>query len=166
VGAVAFTGNLPGPIQRLAHPSSATPHAASSVRPTSPNVQDRSASSVRAVPRKSVRSSPSPSPSASASSNASTLCRNFFSSAGQRGAGQQWQHSSAYRRLSAEAGGADRIFAFCWPYLKVMFPNGEPTQFPGSFMSGQQGSGNGSQGGNDGNTTPGQNASYPAQGSR
>ncbi|HEX8008952.1 MAG TPA: hypothetical protein VF482_21285 [Trebonia sp.] len=161
VGAVAFTGNLPGPIQRLAHLSTATHHTASStVRPTPPNLRGRPTSSVRADPHKSVRPSPSPSPSVSASSNASTLCRNFFSYLERRGVGRQWWNSPAYRQLSAEAGGSDHILAFCWPYLKGMFPNGEPTQFPGSFMSSQLGFGNGSQ---DGNTAPGQNASHPAQ---
>ena len=132
VGTAAFTGNLPGPIKGL------VPRAASStaVRPTSPNVQDRSASSVPVVPHreKSVRPSPSPSPSG----NASNLCRTFFSYYGHPVGGRQWGNSPIYSQLSAEAGGSVHIRAFCQPYLKGMFPHGVPTQFPGS--SGAQGS--------------------------
>jgi hypothetical protein len=162
VGAVAFTGNLPGPI----HLSAATPRAASSaaVRPTSPNLQVTSASSVPAAPPRSVQPSPSPSSSASASQHASMLCRTFLSYFKDQVAGQHWWNWPDYRQLSTEAGGTDRIFVFCQPYLKDAFPDGVPTQFPGSSgpdQPGQQGSGNGNQGGASG---PGQKASYPALG--
>lgn len=148
VGAAVFTGNLPGSIQRLAHLSTATPRAASSARPTSPNLQDRSASSVRAVPNKSMR--PSSGPSAGANPNASALCRTFFSSFEHVVAGQQWWNSATYSQLSADAGGPDHILAFCLPYIKGMFPHGLPAQFPGSLVSGQQGSGAEDQGGDTG----------------
>jgi hypothetical protein len=129
VGAVAFTGNLPGPIQRLARPSAAMPPAASSAKPTSPNLQDRSASSVPTIPYKSVRSSPSPSPSV----NASALCRTFFSYLEHPVAGQQWRNSPVYSQLRAKAGNLNHILAFCQPYLKDMSPHGTPSSFvPGS----------------------------------
>jgi hypothetical protein len=153
-GAAAFTGNLPGP-----HLLSASPRAASSaVRPTSPTLQDRSASSEPAVPQKGERSSPSPSPSAGASPNGSALCRAFFWPFEHPVNGQQWRKLPAYGQLSAAAGGPSHILSFCQPYIKVMFPHGMPVQFPGSSAGGQQGSGNESQSGDDGNTAPGQNA--------
>jgi hypothetical protein len=159
-GAAAFTGNLPGP-----HLSSTSSRAASSAaRPTSPNLQDRSASSLPAVSqKKGERSSPSPNPSAGASPNGSKLCRNFFWSFEHPVNGQQWWKLPDYGRLSAEAGGPSRILSFCQPYIKVTFPHGMPVQFSGSSASGQQGSGNGSRSGDDGNMAPNQNAHYPAQ---
>jgi hypothetical protein len=158
-GAAAFTGNLPGP-----HLLPASSRAASSaVRPTSPALQGRSASPLPTAPQKGERSSPSSSPSAGASPNGSALCRTFFWSFEHPVNGQQWRKSRAYGQLSVEAGGPGHILSFCQPYIKVMFPHGMPVQFPGSSTSGQQGSGNGSQSGDDGNTAPGQNAAhYPA----
>jgi hypothetical protein len=159
VVAIAFTGNLPGRIHLLAD----TPRAASSTaRPTSPNLQDRSASSVpTAQHQKTARPSPSPSPSVAASPKGSELCRTFLSYYKGQVAGQHWWNWPGYRQLSTEAGGTDRISVFCQPYLKDAFPHGMPTQFPGSSGPGQPGSGNGNQGSVP---SPGQNASHPAQG--
>lgn len=172
VGTVAFTGNLPGP-----HLLSASSRTASSaaVRPTSPNVQDRSASSVPTASRQQgERSSPRPSPSASpnGSPNGSAVCRSFFWSFEHAANGQQWWKLPVYGQLSTEAGGSGHIFSFCRPYIKGMFPHDMPVNFPGFFGTSQSGQGSqgavsGSQGAvssGQGSNNDGSTAHYSGQG--
>lgn len=160
VGAAAFTGNLPGP-----HLLSTSSRAASSAtRPTSPNLQDRSASSVPAGPQQGKRSSPSPSPSAGVSTNGGALCRTFFSSFEHAANGQQWWKLPDYGQLSAEAGGPSHILGFCKPYLKTIFPHGLPKDLPGSLGTSQSGQGNQGVSSSGQDSNGGSSVHYPAKG--
>ena len=157
--AVAYSGNLPGPAQRLAHITLAAPSPKRvSAAAGSPGVEDKSAA---AVPTPSHRPAPiapstgqaakpaAPSPSASVSK--ASLCDTFIKVFDNRVPGQEpWWKSSAYAKVSAAAGGPERIPAYCaatWakltPSSSPRLPNW-PIRWPSIPQTGNIGAGNGS----------------------
>lgn len=139
---VAFSGNLPAPIERLArfvHPaatsSSAVHHAGHGctsakhrgtgpATPVAPSVTSRATPSVRPV-------TPGPSPSSSAARG--RLCQDAYRSLLQppRSRSSWAADISLWQQLTKMAGGPTHVFRYCSPYLKAPFPGGFPHGAPG-----------------------------------
>jgi hypothetical protein len=128
VVAVAFTGNLPGPIQHL-------PHFAHPASNASPGLQVQSAATESARPKPSHHataspvpvSSSSPSPSSpSPSSDRGRLCRALSGDSNHQGAADWRAEVSLLQELSKLAGGSDHVSGYCSPYVGDLFPHGFP----------------------------------------
>jgi hypothetical protein len=115
VAAVAFTGNLPGPIERLAHLSTPVPSAESSAKgkPAQPSLQARSAATAARPSSQSVQSA-----TPSAGLGPGELCREYFAMVWRAVPGRIWWSTPVYKQLSDAAGGPERVNAYCSPYLK------------------------------------------------
>ena len=157
--AVAYSGNLPGPAQRLAHITLAAPSPKRvNAVAGSPGVEDKSAAAVPTPSRQPATIAPStggPAKPAASSPSASvskaSLCDSFIKVFDNPVPGQEpWWKSSAYAKLSAAAGGPERIPAYCaatWakltPSSSPRLPNW-PVRWPSIPQSGNIGAGNGS----------------------
>jgi len=146
VVAVAFTGNLPAPIERLAHLGHPT---------TSPSAS--SASPRSAPPKTETKSAtvqPTPPPSAthsteSAQQYARTTCRDYYGDYGHPvPVSRLSAEVSLWRQLTELAGNKSpmQVYRFCFPYLSGMFPHWMPEfgqyQYPAAphIGAGSQGS--------------------------
>lgn len=172
VVAVAYSGNLPGPIQRLAHITIAAPSA----RPGSGGTSHGRHASSGGHPslggnRGSGHASVSGSAVAAPSSRvtappaaAASLCNEWSADYQRDPGGVSWRNSSVFQRLSTAAGGAGQVYGYCsqvWqqqPGHHIPRPPRYPVEMP-SASGGQDsggGSGNSGGGGNQGqgNKTP------------
>jgi len=136
---VAFTGNLPGPIQRLTG-HQATPSAGHSAAP-----RGGTQSAAVATAHPEVTSAP-PAP------EPSTACRAYFDYFRQAEPPSSWQAEiSAWHRLSALVGSQNlvQVYRDCAPYVSGLSP-----QWPPVFDQNQSGGHQDVQG-NNGNSQPG-----------
>lgn len=128
---VAFGGFLPGPIKDItAHLSisslTATHHAAGasgsrSVAPRSP----RSAAPVRPTVTPSHLALARP--ATTAPPDGRTLCRTWFADFGHPLPYWKWHAQRVlFGEISKLAGGPERVFPYCAPYVKDMLPRGYP----------------------------------------
>jgi hypothetical protein len=169
--AIAYSGNLPGPAQRLAHMTLAAPPPRHVGAVTSPGVEDKSASAVptpnlratAAAPSTSGVSQPATS-SPSARASEAGICDAFIKSFDQHATGRDpWWKSSVYAELSAAAGGPKRIPAYCAPTWAKLTPHSSPrlpdwpATWPRIPEPGNIGTGSGK-----GPATPGQDVGVPA----
>lgn len=122
VAAVAFTGSLPGPIQRLTHLSAnSTPTAAhhTTGRSGSQNLSTTGGAADRtARPTAPARPSPSGHPATTkppAQSSAQKLCREYYSYFRQQRPPGRWTSAelALFSALSKLAGNAFQIPAYC-----------------------------------------------------
>lgn len=130
-GAAAYSGSLPGPMQRAAHSTIGAP--AADDEQSSDEATDEPTGSPTETPTESPTGGPTDSPTSSATKTngvgpdatgpaAFGLCN-------------AWSHgglatvSVAYRNLAAAAGGADGIQAYCATIVKP--GGGSPTSHPG-----------------------------------
>ncbi|MBO0806006.1 MAG: hypothetical protein J2P25_23410, partial [Nocardiopsaceae bacterium] len=125
VAAVAYTGNLPGPAQRLAHDTIAAPPAKHH-----PPAPASSSPSPRANPARQTPHSMHPAtgtpPTASPSTGTptrTTLCDAFWNTLqhSQDGAPPSWQ-TPQYKKLSTAAGGPRHVYAYCQPVWSHQYP--------------------------------------------
>jgi hypothetical protein len=144
---VAFTGNLPGPIQRLTR-HQATPAAGHSAAPKG---DTQSAAAATAHPE--VTSAP-------AAPEPATACRAYFDYFRQAEPASSWSAEfAAWQRLSAIVGSQNpgQVYRDCAPYVSGFFPQWPPVfgQNPfgghqgsqGNYGDNQSGSQNGQAGG-------------------
>jgi hypothetical protein len=155
--AVAYSGNLPGPAQRLAHITLAAPPPRQVGAVISPGVEDKSASAVPTPNRRATAAAPSiggASQSATSSPSAragkASICDAFIKSFDHQATGQEpWWKSADYAELSAAAGGPKRIPAYCAPAWAKLTPHSSPRlpDWPAAWPSipetGNIGTGNG-----------------------
>ncbi|HEV3382194.1 MAG TPA: hypothetical protein VG142_14615 [Trebonia sp.] len=170
--AAAYSGNLPGPAQRLAHVALAAPSARQSGATTgaSPSMDVRSARAVVSPSRPAAANSASPGPAVSPSAvetpaaNPASLCEALSLSLEDPSFGRPWWETPAYKQVSVAAGGAARVPEYCAAEWAKLRPHDYP-QVPVTPGSGNRPSGNppsGSQpSGNppSGNQAPGSGAS-------
>jgi hypothetical protein len=160
--AAAYSGQLPGPAQRLAHDALAAPSARQSgaTQGTSPRVDARSARPVissshpatvnSAPPAPDVSSSASPRPAATPAS----LCEAFYQSLEHRSFRQAWWNTPAYKKVSIAAGGPQHVPGYCAKEWAKLRPHDYP-QVPVVPWIGNHASGNLAPGNAAGNQAPG-----------
>ncbi|HEX6452454.1 MAG TPA: hypothetical protein VF060_23710 [Trebonia sp.] len=170
VAAVAYTGHLPGPVQRIAHDALAAPSGTRNAPAgASPGVQARSATPAPSGAHQPATSSPAmSSPSAP---NRTALCDAFWTVMEHPQAGQKPWQTPQYHKLSDAAGGARRVFSYCFPVWNGKFGRQYsmlpffPPYFPKQWNSGRPGNGNAQQGaGGPANSAGSGSNSGPAQG--
>jgi hypothetical protein len=168
VAAVAFTGNLPGPIQRLAGRTAAPSAAHSPGNSASPKAETRSA----AVEPTSY---PAVTPSAStAQPEPSTTCRTYFGYLKRPGPPSSWRaEMSVWQWLTKLAGSQNplKVYSYCASYVTSPFPHWSawmaeypPTgPYPGTGDQGntQPGSQNGGAGSAGSNNQAGSGGGLP-----
>jgi hypothetical protein len=159
VVAVVFTGNLPGPIERLAHMAhlpTATPSAAGSAGHSAPPKVEATSATVEPTSHPADTHS-----AATAQPGASSACRTFYSyfthlvpPAESSAEKSQWE------QLTKLAGSQDprRVYQYCAQYVSQLFPHGIPEmgQFPAG--TGNTGPGSTGPGNQDGGPQGQQNA--------
>jgi hypothetical protein len=135
VAAVAFTGSLPGPIQRLTHLSSNNSSTAAQPGSVHPSQQvNGSGTTVRATHRPTLSPSPHPGSAASPKRPAQTqakvptsprgLCRAYYHDLQGPQTRQNWSAELALlKKLGPLAGGGYRVPAYCARYVADMFPH-------------------------------------------
>jgi hypothetical protein len=172
VAAVAYTGHLPGPAQRIAHDTIAAPSGNQHVSGgASPGVQARSAQPEQSNTDHSATGGTPAVSSSPGAPNRIALCDAFWAAMEHPRADQKPWQTSLYDRLSDAAGGPRRIFGYCFPvwngkherqYSMLPF---FPPYFPKQWNSGRPGDGNDQQGsgGPADSGGPGSNGG-PAQG--
>jgi hypothetical protein len=182
--AVAYTGNLPGPVQRLAHDTIAAPSAknvtsgasAGGIEATSASPEPTHAHPATGAPL-SPASPPAEAPDRTA------LCNSFWA-AMEHPHSRTWWRSPLYDRLSDAAGGAQQVFTYCssvWqrklaprypklpaypPYFPRQWNFGKPAdrqgQGPGQGPGPAQGPEPGQQPGNDNKNVTGPGGQVPS----
>jgi hypothetical protein len=151
--AAAYSGQLPGPAQRLAHDALAAPSARQSgaTKGGSPRVDATSAQPVRSPSDPAAANSAPPVPAVSSSAgqhpaNAAALCAAFYQSLEHRSFRQPWWNTSAYKNVSAAAGGTQHVPGYCAAEWAKLRPHDYPQVpvFPGlgNHDTGNAGSGN------------------------
>lgn len=158
--AVTYTGNLPGPFQRLAHDTIAAPPVRSDASASAP--PGTQANSARQAPDGThpaaggTPSAVSPVPSAPARA---ALCDAFWTELQHPRDGRLPWQTPQYASLSAAAGGPRQVFGYCFPVWKQQFAQQYPKlrEYPpffprqwgdGGSSAGQgQGQGQGQSGG-------------------
>lgn len=119
-GAVAYTGHLPGPVQRIAHDAIAAPSANSGTPShASPGVQGSAQPEQPSRTNPATGSEPSlknPPPAAGAGTR-KALCNAFWKSwqHPRPDGGKPWWETSAYDKLVEAAGGQRHVYAYCAP---------------------------------------------------
>jgi len=171
VAAIAYTGHLPGPVQRIAHDAIAAPSVKQHTPgDASPGVQARSA-----TPEPSASDHPvignAPASASPGAPNRAVLCDAFWRAMEHPRANLKPWQTSLYDRLSDAAGGPRRVFAYCFPVWNQkdarqypLLPSFPPF-FPKQWNPARPGDGNDQQGpGGPANSGgPGSNAG-PAKG--
>jgi hypothetical protein len=174
--AVAYTGNLPGPVQRLAHDTIAAPSAknvtsgasAGGVEATSASPEPTHAHPATGAPL-SPASPPAKAPDRTA------LCNSFWA-AMEHPHSRTWWHTPLYDRLSDAAGGAQQVFTYCGPVwqrkLAPRYPKlpAYPPYFPRQWNFGKPADGQrqgpgpepGQQPGNDNKNVTGPGGQVPS----
>jgi hypothetical protein len=152
---VAFTGNLPGPIERIAHPSAAKPSASTAAISASPGVAKPSAKPHRTA-HPSVSHSTAP-----AQPEAASTCRAFYGDSKypqlpsrQDMETPQWQQLAQLAHENREP-----VYQYCARYVPGLFQHGSssPGQYPAAPAApgtGAGNQGNGQPGGPDGPAAP------------
>jgi len=138
---VAFTGNLPANLERLAHlgPTAKPSAATASTHPSPPNTDTSSEAVQPTTPPPATQST------GSAGSQASTICRAYYG---------DYMHpqslvteKSLWQRLTTMVGSPSplQVYRYCFKYLDGMFPHwsSELNPYPAA-----QDNGNGNQGSN------------------
>jgi hypothetical protein len=159
VVAVAFTGNLPAPIERLAHLGQATakPSASSaSSHSAAPKTETTSAAVQPTTPPPATHSTEP------AQSEVSRICTEYYSDlAHPQPASSLDAEKSLWRQLTtlARSNSPLQVYRYCAPYVSGLFPHWpEPGQYPASphTSAGSQASaGNQASAGSQGNDEPG-----------
>ena len=167
--AIAYTGNLPGPVQRLAHDAIAAPSAKNVTSGASGGVQATSASPepTHTHPATGAASSPA-SPSVKAPDR-TALCKSFWA-AMEHPHSRTWWRTPLYDKLSDAAGGPQRVFTYCAPVWQRRFASqypklpAYPPYFPRQWNFGKpaDGQGQGQQSGNDGKNVTGPGEQVPS----
>ena len=168
--AVAYTGNLPDPVQRLAHDTIAAPSAKNLTSGASAGVEATSASPepthTHTHPATGA-ASPSAPPSAKAPDRIA-LCDAFWA-AMEHSRGRTWWRTPLYDKLSDAAGGQHRVFTYCAPVWQRQFASkyprlpAYPPSFPRQWNFGKpaDGPGKGQQPGSDSKNAPGPGGQMP-----
>lgn len=116
--AVAYTGHLPGPVQRIAHDTIAAPSPKNVTGGASAGVQANSAQPEQDRTQPAADSSPSSvttSPG-TGTQNRTTLCNQFWTSWQHSQPGEkEWWKTPLYDELSQAAGGPRQVYAYCAP---------------------------------------------------
>ena len=166
----AYTDQLPGPAQQLAHDTIAAPPARHSSG-GAPSIQSSSASpaSGRTHPGTGGASSGNPSPSVSASDR-KALCDQFWDDLEHSQPGQHGWRTPRYRALVNASGDPQKVFEYCAPtWQKEQYAPRYPTlpahppYFPSRWDPGQQDGGHDHQGQGSGQS-PQPAASQPQPG--
>jgi hypothetical protein len=153
VAAIAYTGHLPDPVQRIAHDTIAAPSVKQHVvSGASPGVQAKSAKPEPSAPHHSAAGH-APAVSASPGTpNRAALCDEFWAAMEHPQANRKPWQTSLYDRLSDAAGGPRRIFTYCFPVWNRKFARqypllpAFPPYFPKQWNAVKPGDGNDQQG--------------------
>lgn len=148
VAAVAYTGHLPGPAQRIAHDTIAAPSVKQHVPGgASPGVQATSAKPERSANHPATGGAPAVSASPAAP-NRTALCDAFWAAMENPQADRKPWQTPLYDRLSNAAGGQRRVFGYCFPVWNREFARQHPPlpsfppYFPKQWDSVKPGDGN------------------------
>lgn len=154
VAAVAYTGHLPGPVQRIAHDTIAAPSARQhALSGASPGVQARSAQPESPATHHSTAGGAPAVPASPGVPNRATLCDEFWAAMAHPQAGRKPWQTSLYEKLSDAAGGPRRIFGYCFPVWNRKYARqypllpSFPPYFPKQWNSFRPGDGNNQPGG-------------------
>lgn len=144
---VAFTGNLPGPIDRLAHlnhPATTRPSASTAADSASPNVGKPSGAGHPTTDAPATHSTGSARP------ESGSTCRAFYGDFKYPDRSSRTGEMSLWRRLTQLAGSENpqQVYNYCAPYVTGLFPHWTPAlgQYPAYTGNGP---------GNQGDDVPG-----------
>jgi hypothetical protein len=146
--AVAYTGNLPGPVQRLAHDTIAAPSARNVTSGASVGVEATSASPEPPHTHPANHAPLSPASPPANAPDRTTLCNSFWA-AMEHPHSRTWWRTPLYDRLSDAAGGAQQVFTYCAPVwqrkLAPQYPKlpAYPPYFPRQWNFGKPAGGQG-----------------------
>lgn len=137
VAAVALTGNLSGPIQRLTGRTAAQSTSHPTGNSASPKTETRSAA-VEPTSYPPVTLSATPT-----QSERSAICREYFGYLKRPEPLSTWAaEASVWQRLTklAGSGNLERVYDYCAPYVTSLFPHWIPSiaQYPPADQSGAQ----------------------------
>ena len=167
--AVAYTGNLPGPVQRLAHYTIAAPSVKNLTSGTSAGVQATSASPEPTHTHPAATgAAPSSAPPSAKAPDRTALCDAFWA-AMEHPRGRTWWRTPLYDKLSDAAGGQHRVFTYCAPVWQRQFAPqyprlpAYPPSFPRQWNFGKPADGRGKgQPGNDSKNVTGPGGRVPS----
>jgi hypothetical protein len=158
--AVTYSGNLPGPVQRLAHITLAGPsvtHSGGAVASPGMDARSSSVASDRSQSAEPDSGSPAPqvSPSASAAPDKKALCGALLTDLEHPVPGQaKWWQTPEFKQLSIMAGGPGRVSGYCGKVWAEQDPHDYPQPRADPPYLPRQGSGSpgGAEPGSLGNT--------------
>jgi len=160
VAAVLFTGNLPGPIEALAHMAhlpTTSPSATGSTGHSAPPKTEVTSAAVEPTSHPAVTHSSAP-----AQPSPSSACRTYFAYFKHPVPPSDWPAvMSLWQRLTKLAGSQNphQVYQYCARYVSDLFPHWAPVmgQYPPAAHPAPGGAGTGSTGaGNQGSAHPGQ----------
>jgi hypothetical protein len=146
--AVAYTGNLPGPVQRLAHDTIAAPSAKNVTSGASAGVEATSANPEPTHTHSAIDAPLSPASPSAKAPDRTALCNSFWA-AMEHPHSRTWWRTPLYDRLSDAAGGPQRVFTYCAPVwqrkLAPRYPklHAYPPYFPRQWNFGKPADGQG-----------------------